>query len=105
MGVSHDRTGPRHDGDHATIRGRARAGSDMSRMFSFPVHPDIPARLYLPEGDRPLAVVVYFHAGGWALGDYDDIDTPVRALANRSGCAVLSVNYRLGARAQVPSCR
>ena len=68
-----------------------------------PATPDIPARLYLPEGDRPFPVVVYFHAGGWALGTYDDIDTPVRALANRSGCAILSVNYRLAPEHKYPA--
>ena len=64
---------------------------------------DIPARLYLPEGDRPVPVVVYFHPGGWALGTYEDIDTPVRALVNRSGCAVLSVNYRLAPEHKYPA--
>ena len=68
-----------------------------------PATPDIPARLYLPEGDRPFPVVVYFHAGGWALGTYDDIDTPVRALSNRSGCAILSVNYRLAPEHKYPA--
>jgi acetyl esterase len=63
----------------------------------------IPARLYRPHGDHPLPLVVYFHAGGWALGDYDDIDTPVRALANRSRCAVLSVNYRLAPEHKYPA--
>jgi acetyl esterase len=48
-------------------------------------------------------LVVYFHAGGWALGDYEYIDTPVRALANRSHCAVLSVNYRLAPEHKYPA--
>jgi acetyl esterase len=65
--------------------------------------PDVPARLYLPEGEPPFPVIVYFHAGGWALGTYDDIDTPVRALANRSGCAILSVNYRLAPEHKYPA--
>jgi acetyl esterase len=68
-----------------------------------PGSPDIPARLYVPEGDRPVPVVLYFHAGGWALGTYEDIDTPVRALANQSGCAVLSVNYRLAPEHKYPA--
>lgn len=68
-----------------------------------PGSPDIPARLYVPEGERPVPVVLYFHAGGWALGNYEDIDTPVRALANRSGCAVLSVNYRLAPEHKHPA--
>ena len=41
--------------------------------------------------------------GGWALGHYEDIDTPVRALANRAGCAVLSVNYRLAPEHKYPA--
>jgi acetyl esterase len=49
-----------------------------------PATPDIPARLYLPEGDRPFPVVVYFHAGGWALGTYDDIDAPALCPRTRS---------------------
>jgi acetyl esterase len=68
-----------------------------------PGSPDIPARLYLPEGDHPPPLVVYFHAGGWALGACEDIDTPVRALANRSHCAVLSVNYRLAPEHKYPA--
>lgn len=68
-----------------------------------PGSPDIPARLYVPDGDRPVPIVVYFHPGGWALGTYEDIDTPVRALVNRSGCAVLSVNYRLAPEHKYPA--
>jgi acetyl esterase len=68
-----------------------------------PGTPAIPARVYVPEGDAPLPIIVYFHAGGWALGEYMDIDTPVRALANRSGCAVLSVNYRLAPEHKYPA--
>lgn len=68
-----------------------------------PGSPEVPARLYVPEGDRPLPIIVYFHAGGWALGHYEDIDTPVRALANRAGCAVLSVNYRLAPEHKYPA--
>jgi acetyl esterase len=68
-----------------------------------PGTPPIPSRLYVPEGKRPLPIIVYFHAGGWSLGEYMDIDTPVRALANRSGCAVLSVNYRLAPEHKYPA--
>ena len=58
-----------------------------------PGTPDIPARLYFLRAPPPLPCRL-FHAGGWALGHYEDIDTTVRALAN-VGCAILSVNYRL----------
>jgi acetyl esterase len=68
-----------------------------------PGTPPIGARIYLPERGRQLPLIVYFHAGGWALGECDDIDTPVRALANRSGCAVMSVNYRLAPEHKYPA--
>jgi acetyl esterase len=89
----------------ATMRPLAGEPEPVARVedLVIPGSPDIPARVYLPHGDDPLAVVVYFHGGGWALGDYADIDTPVRALANRSGCAVLSVNYRLAPEHKYPA--
>lgn len=68
-----------------------------------PGPPAIPARVYVPHRKGPLPIIVYFHAGGWALGEYMDIDTPVRALANRSGCAILSVNYRLAPEHKYPA--
>ena len=57
---------------------------------------DLPYRLYrpagLPEGPRPL--VVYFHGGGWVLGNLDSDDPLCRDLCARSGAVVVSVNYR-----------
>ncbi|MBD2899642.1 Acetyl esterase [Actinomadura sp. RB99] len=54
----------------------------------------LPARLYHPGGDRPAPAMVYFHGGGWVLGDVDSYDPVVRALALASGVAWLSVGYR-----------
>jgi acetyl esterase len=68
-----------------------------------PADPEIPVRVYLPDGERPMPVVVYFHGGGWIAGDCNDSDTPVRSLANRSGCAVISVDYRLAPEHKYPS--
>lgn len=89
----------------ASMRPLAGQPEQVARVEDvlIPGTPEIPARVYLPQGERPLAVIVYFHAGAWALGDYQDIDTPVRALANRSGCAVLSVNYRLAPEHKYPA--
>jgi acetyl esterase/lipase len=56
----------------------------------------LPYRLYRPagpsEGPRPL--VVYFHGGGWVLGNLDSDDPLCRDLCARSGAVVVSVNYR-----------
>ena len=63
----------------------------------------IPARLYRPEGDGPLPLVVYLHGGGWMLGSIESFDTVVRALANAAGAMVLSVGYRLAPEAPFPA--
>lgn len=59
---------------------------------------DIPARLYRPQGSSPedvLPVLVYFHGGGWTIGNIETHDATARWLANRAGIAVISVDYRL----------
>ena len=56
---------------------------------------EIPIRLYHPAGDSPFAVLVYFHGGGWVIGDLDTHHGLCHALAKTSGCLVVSVDYRL----------
>ncbi len=56
---------------------------------------DLPVRVYTPAGDGPKPVIVYFHGGGWVIGDLDVCDNPVRRIANRTGAVVVSVDYRL----------
>src|SRR5581483_9805832 len=53
--------------------------------------------------EHPMPVLVYLHGGGWVLGDPDEIDVPVRSLANRSCCAIVSVQYRLAPEHNYPS--
>ncbi|MGH3717075.1 MAG: alpha/beta hydrolase, partial [Micromonosporaceae bacterium] len=55
----------------------------------------VPCRLYDPRHGHGAPVVIFAHGGGWALGDLDTHDGLCRRLADRSGCAVLSVAYRL----------
>jgi acetyl esterase len=52
----------------------------------------VPARLYRPDGARD--VIVHLHGGGFVFHDIDVHDAAARRLANRSGAAVLSVDYR-----------
>jgi acetyl esterase len=56
---------------------------------------EIPVRIYTPEGNPPMGVLVYFHGGGWVLGDLESHDRVCRALANSAGCVAVSVDYRL----------
>ncbi len=58
-------------------------------------------RLYRPVAAAP-ALIVYFHGGGWVTGSIKGFDAFARALASRSGCAVLLVEYRLAPEARFP---
>jgi acetyl esterase len=67
---------------------------------------DIPLRLYRPvgcEATQRLPVLVYYHGGGWTIGDLDTHDTLCRQLCNGAGCAVVSVDYRLGPEHRFPA--
>jgi acetyl esterase len=52
-------------------------------------------RAYLPQGTGPFPALVYFHGGGWVLGNLDTYDASCRALTNLAHCEVISVDYRL----------
>ena len=54
----------------------------------------IPIRLYTPVDKSSLPVLVYFHGGGWVVGNLDTVDQFCRMMANAAGCIVVSVNYR-----------
>ncbi|MGH8324117.1 MAG: alpha/beta hydrolase [Steroidobacteraceae bacterium] len=63
----------------------------------------IPLRIYTPVGAEPGGALVYFHGGGWVLGDIQMTDQPCRMLANASGCVVVSVAYRLAPEHKFPA--
>jgi acetyl esterase len=56
---------------------------------------DLPIRVYEPESEGPHPALVYFHGGGWVVGNLDTHDSPCRHLTNAADCAVVSVDYRL----------
>jgi acetyl esterase len=60
-------------------------------------------RPYGSSGAQPLAVLVYFHGGGWTVGSIEAYDVLCRQLANKSGCAVISVAYRLAPENKFPA--
>lgn len=69
-------------------------------------HGRIPLRLVRPLGaakDTLLPGLVYFHGGGWVIGDLDTHDTLCRELANGSGACVISVDYRLAPEHRFPA--
>jgi acetyl esterase len=62
----------------------------------------LPARVYHPRPGEELPVVVYFHGGGWVIGNLDVVDKPVRTLANAAGCVVVTVQYRISPETKFP---
>src|SRR5438270_541343 len=63
----------------------------------------IPARLYRASTTGTSPVLVFFHGGGWVVGDIETHDTVCRHLANRAECAVVSVDYRLAPEHKFPA--
>lgn len=88
---------------------RRRALLKNSTRFAMPLRPDVKviprvipgaetpirARIYRTgKGNTKRPGIVYYHGGGWALGDLDTHDAGCRELAAASGCTVISVDYR-----------
>ena len=60
-------------------------------------------RIYRPSSAAVLPVVVFFHGGGWVMGSIETHDVYCRQLANASGWAVISVDYRLAPEHKFPA--
>jgi acetyl esterase len=63
----------------------------------------IKLRIYTPERKEPLPMLVFFHGGGWVVGDLDSTDAPLRAIANDAHRIVVSVEYRLAPEHKFPT--
>jgi acetyl esterase len=67
----------------------------------------IPLRVYRPDATDPggtaLPILVWYHGGGWVIGDLDTADTTSRKLAHRTGALVISVDYRLAPEHPAPA--
>src|SRR5262245_39108868 len=69
-------------------------------------HGPIPLRAYRPSGtaaNEVLPVLVYYHGGGWLLGDLDSHDVACRHYANAVKCRVVSVDYRMAPEFKFPA--
>lgn len=63
---------------------------------------NVPVRVYTPSGPGPFPILVWFHGGGWVVGDLDTADPTARHLAVGAGCVVVSVDYRLAPETKFP---
>ena len=66
---------------------------------------EVPIRLYVPSGvgQAPGPALVFYHGGGWVIGNLDTHDRVCRALAAKAGCRVVSVDYRLAPENPFPA--
>jgi acetyl esterase len=71
------------------------------RLFITPEK--VPVRVYRPTTEGVLPALVFFHGGGWTIGDLDTHDVLCRQLAIGARCAVFSVDYRLGPESPFPA--
>jgi acetyl esterase len=63
----------------------------------------IPVRIYTPSVTAPMGALVFFHGGGWVVGDIASHDVLCRSLANGASCVVVSVDYRLAPEHKFPA--
>lgn len=63
----------------------------------------VAVRAYRPVAGETLPALVFFHGGGWAIGDLDTHDVVCRQLAVGARCAVFSVDYRLAPEHPFPA--
>lgn len=63
---------------------------------------NIGIRIYTPLGRGPFPTLVFFHGGGWVIGDIETHDPLCRSLANQAGCKVISVDYSLAPEEKFP---
>jgi acetyl esterase len=89
------------DGDFAAVG----PGEDVAEVRDYEVDVDggqITVRAFRPAAGT-VPAVIYFHGGGWLLGSLDSHQAVCRALANASGAAVFSVDYRRGPESRFPT--
>jgi len=94
--------------EQARINSKARpraAGPDVAKVEDRRIPgpgPEIPVRLYTPAGPGPFPILVWFHGGGWVVGDLDTADPTARYLTVGANCVVVSVDYRLAPETKFP---
>lgn len=103
---------PIHEMDPEQARGITAAlremygpGPDMARAENRRI--DLPGRSVLVQilvpNAAPRGVIVYYHGGGWVIGRIEEFETLGRQLADKTGCAVVLVDYRLAPEHRYPA--
>ncbi|WP_437773346.1 alpha/beta hydrolase [Arthrobacter sp. KNU40] len=79
---------------YIALQGDPEPVAKVSYIFIPGPTADLPARVYYPDGKAPFPTLIYFHGSGFVIGNIGVCDATSRSLANRSGCAVVAVNYQ-----------
>src|SRR2546421_12559780 len=88
-----------------TLSAAAGEGEAVARVENRTVpgpRGEIPVRVYTPEGRAPFPVLVYFHGGGWVIGNLETHDGLCRHLANAASGVGLAGAYRPAPRHPFP---
>ncbi|MEY2883568.1 MAG: hypothetical protein RL490_1292, partial [Pseudomonadota bacterium] len=107
--------GPKmEEGDAATARQMMKMMGQMverpasavaeKQDITIPGAHGIPSRLYRPTlSDAPAPVLIFYHGGGWVIGDVEVYDSLCCEIANVLGISVLSIDYRLAPEHPFPA--
>ena len=76
-------------------------GNVANRIIHGPGGP-LPIRIYTPTEPGPYPILVWFHGGGWVIGDLESADDTCRRLCQGSRNVVISVDYRLAPETRFP---
>ncbi len=102
----HEMTPQEARGFGAALREMYGPGPEMAQVIEHQVPTrdggSFALRVLVPAG-APRAMIIYYHGGGWVIGDLDEFDTLARRMAVRTGCAVALVDYRLAPEHPYPA--
>ena len=98
--------GPAREQIAAMAAGTAGTGEPVARVEDRTIPrpaADVPVRVYWPSLDQGLPVMAFFHGGGFTICNLDTHDGQCRAIANRTGAIVVSVDYGLAPEHRFPA--
>ena len=85
---------------------KRESGPSISKISEYLIpstNGGIQTRIYTPEGQGPFPILVWFHGGGWVLGNLNTTESECRNLTNLAKCVVVSVDYRLAPESKFPA--
>ena len=80
-------------------------GPEVAKVCDWVVsgpHGQFPVRVFTPRGAGPFPVYVYFHGGGWVMGNIAMTESECRHVARDAGCVVVSIDYHLAPEHKFP---